>query len=145
MAELSLRPALSEDTPSLERLLGACGLSDTGLSAVLSDVRVAELDREIVGMAGLERYAGAVLVRSVAVLAPFRSQGIGEKLTLAVLDVARGAGVQRAYLMTDTAERFFAGLGFERVPRAAVPADILASPLVQAACTDVCVCMESRL
>ena len=45
----------------------------------------------------------------------------------------RGAGV---YLLTTTADRYFAKLGFAAVDRAAVPAEIRASPEFASICPD---------
>ncbi len=145
MAHPTLRQACLEDIPELESLLVHCGLSSLGLVEAIDDTLVAVQGEEIAGMAAFERHTGCVLVRSVAVRDAYRSRGIGEALTEATLELARAVGARRAYLLTETAERFFGSLGFEPVPRPTVPPDVLASPLVQAACSDASTCMSRAL
>ena len=145
MNPTTLRKARLEDRGELEALLEECGLSAIGLIDVLDGLLVAEGDGRLVGMAGIERYGDSVLVRSVAVRERNRSRGIGEALVSGLLDRARDLGASRAYLLTDTAERFFSALGFETVPRSHVPAAVLASPVVMMVCTEDCACMTLTL
>ena len=141
----SLRDASLEDRGELEALLEDCGLSAIGLIDALGILVVAEGGGKLLGVAGIERYGDVVLVRSVAVREGHRSRGIGEALVSGLLGRARDLGASRAYLLTDTAERFFWALGFETVSRSDVPAAVLASPLVATACTEACACMTRTL
>ena len=136
-----VRSARIEDRMHLSALLEDSGLSAFGLTDALSDVLVAEQGGKLVGMAGFERYGDRVLVRSVAVRTTHRSGGIGRALISELLDRARDQGASRAYLLTETAERFFSRLGFEQVPRSSIPAAVLTSPHVVAACPESCTCM----
>ncbi len=85
----------------------------------------------LIGVAGLERYAGAALLRSVAVAAP--GQGVGGALVERLLADGDAAG-QDVYLLTTTAERYFPRFGFAPVPRAEVPAALHASVEFCSAC-----------
>jgi amino-acid N-acetyltransferase len=57
------------------------------------------------------------MIRSVAVDPAWRGRGLGGRLTRVVLDLAEQAGVQRIYLLTETAPDFFRGFGFRPIQR----------------------------
>ena len=61
-----------------------------------------------VGYAGYELYGEEALLRSVVVLPEQRGKGYGRAITDAVLAEAAKAGARRAFLLTTTAEAFFA-------------------------------------
>ncbi|HEU5170560.1 MAG TPA: hypothetical protein VFU46_08475, partial [Gemmatimonadales bacterium] len=65
----ALRPAAPADYPAVAALLGASRLPLDGVPAALGGFVVAEADRKIVGVAGVEAYGDAGLLRSVAVAA----------------------------------------------------------------------------
>ena len=73
------------------------------------------------GVVGLELYPPVALLRSLAVAASARGRGIGSALLADAEHYAREHRIQQIYLLTSTAERFFARAGYERVERAAVP------------------------
>lgn len=78
----------------------------------------------LLAVGGIERRGDAVLIRSVAVAEDRRKKNYGSTVVLKLLAEARNGGVQAAYLLTDNAQDFFAGLGFKPVERAKVPAVI---------------------
>jgi amino-acid N-acetyltransferase len=61
------------------------------------------------------------LLRSVAVDEERRGGGLGILVVVAAAHHARGRGAKRVWLLTETAEPFFARLGFERAERRAMP------------------------
>lgn len=67
-------------------------------------------------------------LRAVATRAERRGSGLGTIAVAAAIGDARRRGARTAWLLTDTAERFFGKLGFETVERADVPAWILEGP-----------------
>jgi len=71
---------------------------------------------ELVGCLGLERGKGAVLIKSVAVLPPFRKRGLGEKLVQTALDFAARRGCQAAYLFSVRSGGYWRRLDFNEVP-----------------------------
>jgi len=93
----------------------------------------------------VEVYGAAGLLRSVAVHPGQRGTGLGQALTRAAADLARGAGVEELYLLTTTAEGFFPRLGFERVERGELPAALGASAELRGACPASAVAMRLRL
>jgi amino-acid N-acetyltransferase len=73
---------------------------------------------------GLEIYATEALLRSLVVDPSFRSRGLGSALLERAETHAGNQGVGTLYLLTTTAEAFFARHGYHRIDRAVAPAAI---------------------
>ncbi|HEX6939695.1 MAG TPA: arsenic resistance N-acetyltransferase ArsN2 [Longimicrobiales bacterium] len=116
-AGVSLRPARPEDLAPVLDLLTASGLPVAGVEASFDRFMVADDAGRIIGVAGLEVYGADGLLRSVAVAEAWRGRGLGGALTEAILEAAARAGVSTVYLLTETAESFFRGHAFRRIPR----------------------------
>src|SRR5262245_16295938 len=73
----TVRPARAEDWPSIRALLAARALPIDGAQGHVADFLVATNAETgaVVGVAGLERYGGLGLVRSVAVAEDVAAQG----------------------------------------------------------------------
>jgi amino-acid N-acetyltransferase len=108
-------------------LLRRCDLPTAGIDRCAGTLIVARTDDTCIGAVALEPHGDDVLLRSVAVDAAVRGQGIGRALTQAALTLACDLGARNVYLLTETAEIFFARLGFRRVARAEVPVAVRAS------------------
>jgi amino-acid N-acetyltransferase len=87
----------------------------------------AESDGEIVGTIALEPYPPLGLLRSAAVRPALRDRGVGALLVDALVREARGRSLGGLVLLTTTAERFFARMGFERIDRDSLAGPILSS------------------
>ena len=130
--------------PGLRGLVHDAGLPLDGLGDVPTDVFAAH-DRDLlVGVAALEHHGRHGLLRSVAVRAGRRGEGIGTALVAAVERHARAAGVDGLYLLTDTAAAFFAERGYEVIARSSGPAPVMASVEWATACGDTAVPMVLR-
>lgn len=118
----SIRRATPSDAASIQALLRAHRLPAADILPHLDSFLVAVAqDGRMVGSAGIELYAESALLRSVAVAADHRGEGIGGQLTAAALHLARHRGSSQAYLLTETAEAFFPRYGFTPIERTAVP------------------------
>ena len=71
-------------------------------------------------LVGLELYGSDALLRSLVVAPSARECGLGSALVEHAERHARSQGVRAMYLLTATAEGFFAQHGYERSARAAV-------------------------
>jgi amino-acid N-acetyltransferase len=140
-----LRAATASDVTSLVRFLSDLKLPTAGVEDWWSDFTVAESDGTLIGVAGIERYADGVLLRSVAVHAAWRSAGLGRALVETVLGRASRAGNRDAYLLTTTAERYFPRLGFTVISRAAVPQSVQQSVEFLEACPASAVVMHRSI
>ncbi|MDR7417609.1 MAG: arsenic resistance N-acetyltransferase ArsN2 [Armatimonadota bacterium] len=109
------------DVADVGALLTAARLSQEGVNRNVSGFVVAREGRRLVAAACLERHGDAGLLRSVVTAPDRRGQGLAARLIETLLDRARVAGCQTVYLLTDTAEAYFARRGFRRVERGQVP------------------------
>ena len=129
MTGIRMRQVTASDLQQISRFLEENGLPTIGVEKFFENFIVA-LDQSgsWVGVAGLEVYGKSGLLRSVAVNKQFRGMGQGRTLVNAVLANASEKGVEAIYLLTDSAEDYFKGLGFEVVNRKDIDAAVRASP-----------------
>jgi amino-acid N-acetyltransferase len=131
--QIRLRSATTDDLPVIERLLVAADLPVDGVAGALPQFVVADEGTGAVGAAGLEWHGDHALLRSVVVAPQARGRGLARAMVDRVLQPVTGRGAS-VYLLTTTAERYLATLGFASVDRAAVPAEIRASPEFASIC-----------
>ena len=91
-------------------------------------------DTGLVGFGGLEGHEADRLLRSLLVIADRRGDGLGRAMLAALEASARGLGVARLHLLTNTAAPFFAANGYAAADRAIAPAPIAASREFTALC-----------
>ncbi|MBL8046012.1 MAG: GNAT family N-acetyltransferase [Anaerolineales bacterium] len=132
--EIKIRPATAADWPPVAALLQAAQLPLEGAQAHLSNFILAFQDNELLGCAGLEAYGESGLLRSVAVKETARGTGVGGQLVQAVLQAARGGGMRRVLLLTETAAHYFPRFGFQTITRAQAPQAVQASEEFTTAC-----------
>ena len=121
----TLRQALADDWQAVRDLLLASELPVDDLGpARLDGFLIAEDDRVIVGLIGLEVVGTVGLLRSLVVEKTVRSAGLGGKLVGALESAAEAAGIVELWLLTIDAQRFFQRHNFEIVDRTAVPDEI---------------------
>lgn len=107
---------------AVERLLREAGLPASDITtAKLSHFFACRSDRELFAVVGLEVYGSVALLRSLSVAPSHRSRGVGAALVAHAEAAAGERGVTHLYLLTTTADSFFARLGYNAVPRAAAP------------------------
>ncbi|HWH50010.1 MAG TPA: arsenic resistance N-acetyltransferase ArsN2 [Gemmatimonadaceae bacterium] len=144
---ICIRSARPADLAEVELLLSSNSLPVVGVREAFDDFFVAEGDRpnvhplQIVGAIGLERFGSKALLRSAVVADEWRGWGFGRQLVDELVEHARSVGVDELYLLTTTAEQFFARLGFRRIDRADVPASVRGSVEFTRACPDTAVAM----
>ena len=122
-----IRSATEDDLPAIERALIAADLPVEGVGAVLGQFVVADDGSGLIGAAGLEWHGDSALLRSVVVDAASRGRGVARTMVAELLDRAAARNVAGVFLLTTTAERWFARLGFTPIERADAPAEIRAS------------------
>lgn len=109
-------------------LLDACGLA----AADLSDEHMRHFfyagpAGNPAGIVGIELCGPDALLRSLAVSAAERATGLGSALVAHAECYARSQGARAIYLLTTTAERFFARRGYVAASRAEAPEAIRAT------------------
>jgi amino-acid N-acetyltransferase len=132
---LTITAAGPADLPEILALLRQVGLTTMGLEDRPASGWVARdaLGR-LAGCALLETYGRAALLRSVAVRPDRQGCGIGRALVTAALAHSTALGIEGLYLLTETAEDFFAAHGFVPVDRPSVPEEVRASTEFTTAC-----------
>lgn len=109
-------------------LLTAAGLPCVDVSrGMLGDFYGCGGPEGVVGVIGLEVYGDVGLLRSLAVSPVRQRAGHGRALVDALETHAATRGVEALYLLTETAERFFAKLGYQVIARTAAPQAIKTS------------------
>lgn len=97
------------------------------------------------GVVGFERLGSIGLLRSLAVSRAARGRGLGAALVAAVEREALDGGIRTLYLLTTTADAFFAKLGYARLTRAEAPEQLRATSQFSALCPASAVLMAKFL
>ncbi|MCU0723011.1 MAG: arsenic resistance N-acetyltransferase ArsN2, partial [Planctomycetes bacterium] len=137
------RRARKDDLEAVERLLEACRLPLAGLrDRFPGSFRVVEDGGAVAAVCGLEEHGAFGFLRSLAVAEGSRGAGIGGALVESALARARRKGLASVWLLTTTAEAFFARRGFERAGRDAAPPEIRGTVEFASACPASAVLMR---
>lgn len=142
---LAFRDAVPADLPAVRALLDAAGLPSADVSYGAQILLAAWDGAALAGVVGLEGHGRDGLLRSLAVAEGWRGKGVGAALAERAVDRAQALGFQGLYLLTSTAEPFFARRGFARVERAAVPPAVRGSSQFAGLCPSTTPCMVRRL
>lgn len=144
-----VRPTFSfarpSDSDAVIPLLTQCGLPVADVPAHIDGFIVAKRGDALAGVIGLEPYGKSALLRSLAVAPPYRGQGLGRALYGRMSAYARLKGAEELYLLTTTAASYFSWLGFKKVDRRNVPAEIQATEEFRSLCPDTAVCMTKHI
>jgi N-acetylglutamate synthase-like GNAT family acetyltransferase len=137
----ALRAARAEDLAAAEALLARCALPVAGLVDQFPAGYVVAGEAPMIALAGLEVHGSHGLLRSVAVDPTARARGLGRVLVEHRLAHARALGLTSVFLLTTTAPRFFAALGFTPCARDHAPAALQATPEFAGVCPSSAACM----
>lgn len=139
-------PAQPADFADIVRLLADASLPHADLTpGHLAHFLVVRDGAAIVGVVGMEARDDAGLLRSLAVAADRRGGGLAARLVDALEARARAAGIRTLFLLTTTAEGFFARRGYVPTERTAVPDGILATEEFRGICPSTAACMSKPL
>jgi|HubBroStandDraft_4_1064222.scaffolds.fasta_scaffold626643_1 amino-acid N-acetyltransferase len=97
------------------------------------------------GLVGLELSDDTALLRSLVVTPEARTRGLGSMLVEHAEGYARSRGAGALYLLTTTAERFFAKRGYTRIARGAVAEAVRNSHEFKDLCPDTSALMLKPL
>jgi arsenite methyltransferase len=142
--EITIEPAKPEDLPAIEALVTEAGLP-ADLAPHLSDFLVARHQGNLAGCVGMEVRGADALFRSLAVSPSYRGSGLGRRLYDALVEKARGQGVERAYLLTTSIAALAESWGFRRIAWDQVPAAIRETTQFQGGCCASAVAMWQDL
>jgi len=127
-------------------LLQAEGLPTSDLTdAHLEHFFFAGSDEAPIALIGLEIYGADALLRSLVVNTATRTQGWGSVLVAHAETYATVRRVSTLYLLTTTAESFFARRGYGRVDRTRASPSIQATAEFTSLCPASCAFMAKKL
>ena len=138
--------AVSE--PALARisnLLAANSLPVDDLGEGKVDLFCRCASNEVLGAVGIEVYGAIGLIRSLVVADAGRGKGLGSDLVQDLETEARLRGVKELYLLTMTAEDFFAARGYSAIERNGVPSEIRSTRQFSSLCRDSAIVMVKDL
>jgi amino-acid N-acetyltransferase len=140
--EIQIAPATPADGPAIAALLREAELPHDDFPPHLAHFLVARNGSEnVVGAVGAEVCGADALLRSLVVAPSQRGAGLGGKL-IDELERAAGVwGVRRWWLLTTTAENYFAVRGFRVVARDEAPEAIRRTGQFSGGCCCSAVCM----
>lgn len=135
---IRITPAKGSDLAAIRNLLRLEGLPESDLTDTsLRDFLVArDPAGDVVGAVGLEVSGDVALLRSLVVRPDQSGAGLGGRLTSAAESLASRRGVSTLFLLTTTAQQFFARRGFDPAEREAVPTPIRRSAQFRTLCPD---------
>jgi amino-acid N-acetyltransferase len=140
---MKIRAVRPDDLAEVRRLLREGDLPTDGVEDQFgAGYAVATDEGSIVGAAAVERHGRFGLLRSVVVTPGMRNRGVAELLVRDRLGWAGTEGLEAVYLLTTTADRYFAKLGFERVERDSLPIEIRESREFASTCPSTAVAMR---
>jgi amino-acid N-acetyltransferase len=142
---MNIQAAKAGDLPDMLALLKASALPVAGIESHVETALVVRDSGRLLGCAAVEVYGQAGLLRSVAVEAGHRGEGLGEQLTKAALELARKRGVRNIYLLTTTAAHFFPRFGFTAIPRTELDPALEQSEELRGACPASALAMRASL
>lgn len=141
---VNITPLGLDELPEAAALLAANGLPTADLSPAIHILGIRD-GRGLEGIVGLERHEANGLLRSLAVRSDRRGSGVGSALVLEVERLAQVGGLTALYLLTTTAEAFFAHRGYGRIGREDAAPGIRQSSEFASTCPSTAVVMRKAL
>jgi amino-acid N-acetyltransferase len=138
---VEISPARAEDLAAIAALLQEAELPSADFAQLLERFLVARAEGRVVGAVGCEVGGAHALLRSLVVAPEWRGKGLGGRLVDRLERLASTWGVEQWWLLTTTAEAFFAARGFRVVPRCAAPETVRATGQFNGGCGEAAVCL----
>jgi N-acetylglutamate synthase-like GNAT family acetyltransferase len=142
---MNVVPAETRHLPAILDLLARSDLPTSGVQEHLDSFVVAESDsNNVVGVGGFEPYDRTGLLRSIAVAPDRRKKGVATAICDRLEDEAARRGIEELYLLTETAESFFAARGYRSIPRTDAPPEVASCQEFRSLCPASAVLMTRR-
>jgi amino-acid N-acetyltransferase len=142
---VTFQPLAPDSRSEIEALLQSSHLPTSDLDAAHPFFIGERDDTGLAGVVGVERRGSVGLLRSLAVRPDRQGTGLGTRLADAAEQWALGQGIDQLYLLTTTAERFFARRGYEVQSRDQVDPAIRTTTEFTSACPASAIVMRRVL
>jgi amino-acid N-acetyltransferase len=142
---IEISAAGPKDVPAITALLRAADLPHEDFADHLGHFLVARHAGAVAGAIGFELHGSDALLRSLVIAPDLRGAGLGGRLVEQLAAAARTQGVKRFFLLTMTAEEFFAKRGFQKADRRSVPAAIAGTKEFNSLCPVSAICMTRTM
>ncbi|MGZ6229979.1 MAG: arsenic resistance N-acetyltransferase ArsN2 [Syntrophales bacterium] len=137
---------LPRDEPLIRQLLILCELPQGDITPEhLRHFLVLKEEGQVIGVVGVEILARLGLLRSLAVDPRYRRRGFASHLAERAEECAASLKIEALYLLTITAEGFFAKRGYHRVERDSAPSSVRGTGEFKNLCPASAVCMVKYL
>ena len=143
--QIKIAPLRCADLVQLEALLQANHLPTEDCAKQIQHFCASYAGDELIAAGAIEPVAQFGLLRSVVVRKDYRGRGLARRIIAHLLDQARNEGRLVIYLLTETAEAFFADLGFVPMVRADVPKVVSLTRQFASLCPESASCMHLPL
>lgn len=134
MREVNIEVANGARYEAAKKLLEVAGLPVADVTPGAVTLMVALEGESVIGCIGLETAGEFGLLRSLAVDANRRGQGLARAMYASILPTARQRAYTELYGLTNTAEGLLKKLGFEETPREDVPGPVRATAQFSSLC-----------
>jgi amino-acid N-acetyltransferase len=141
----TIQEATAAQLPAVITLLQNNKLPVQDIAAGQQYFWVATANGTIAGAIGAEQYGQYALLRSMATDAAHRNNGIATLLVQQVFNFAQQQNLKAVYLLTETAEQYFAKKGFKKVSRTDTPESIKQSTEFAGLCPASAVVMKKDI
>jgi amino-acid N-acetyltransferase len=142
---INIRIPDKKDFSAICQLLSEENLPTADINPTLENFFITVEGNELCGVMGMDRYGNTGLLRSAIVKKEYRRTGIAAALINQLVDYAKKQGVESLYLITNTAEKYFAKKGFEKITKNEVPETVLQSKEFNGLCPVSAVIMFRKL
>ncbi len=133
------------DLPLAKRLLQSNGLPFEDCYEHIGSFIGFFYEAELIAIGGIEILGNIGLLRSIAVQANRRGQGIGLSIVQALQQRATQLGIETLYLLTESAADYFHSQGYQFIDREKLPAGIKQTKQFQSLCPSSAQAMFIRL
>lgn len=141
-----IEASLPTDEPWIRQLLILCELPQEDITSEhLRHFLVLKEKGQVIGLVGVEVLGRFGLLRSLAVDPRYRSRGFASQLVGKAEEYAASLKIETLYLLTMTAERFFAKRGYQKVERNSAPPPVHATTEFKNLCPVSALCMVKYL
>lgn len=142
----AMRAPTPEELSAIAELLAEGGLPTDDLAEQdLSLYRIEVSGNGVVAVGGLERCGNTALIRSIATSASVRGRGIASEIVEELERISANEGFEDIFLITESAQRYFATKGYSLMDRDNVPHSIRKSRQFSSLCPNTASVMRKRV